>query len=176
MEIWKDIAWYEWRYQVSNLGNVKSLNYNHTWKEKILKLAKTRWWYIRIHLPIQWTKLKKCLLVHRLVMFAFSPEWEKPQVNHKDWNKLNNTLDNLEWNTKEENMQHSYDNFLHKKKFDKDNHLSKAINQYDLSWTLIKKWWWAAEAARFYNVYTSSIARAWHWQSKCKWFIWKYIA
>lgn len=176
MEKWKDIKWYEWKYQISNYWRVKSMNYNHTWKEKLLKISITKWWYCRVHLPIKWTKLKKCLLIHRLVMYAFCPEWEKPQVNHIDWNKKNNKLVNLEWNTKEENMQHSYNNNLHKKKYWKDNHLSKSINQYDKNWVFIKTWEGASEAARYYWVNRSSIARAWRGQSKCKWFIWKYVA
>ena len=52
--------------------------------------------------------------VHRLVMKTFKPENELPQINHKDGNKLNNHIDNLEWCTSQHNVQHSFDMGLNK--------------------------------------------------------------
>lgn len=94
MEIWKDIKGYE-GYKVSNLGNVKSLNYNRTGKEKILKPKKNKG-YLYVNLCKQGKV--KFYLVHRLVAQAFIPNPNNyPQINHKDEDKTNNTIQNLEW-------------------------------------------------------------------------------
>lgn len=96
-EIWKDIENYYGLYQVSNMGNVKSLNYNHTKEEKILRLGVDRNGYLIVNLY----KNGKCksLRVHRLVLRTFNPveNMDKLDVNHKDENKQNNCLSNLEW-------------------------------------------------------------------------------
>ena len=58
---------------------------------------------------------KKTFKIHRLVANAFIPNREMlPEVNHKDGNKLNNTIDNLEWVTTEDNIKHSYETGLQK--------------------------------------------------------------
>ena len=57
--------------------------------------------------------VSKTITVHRLLAIAFIPNPEnKPQVNHKNGNKLDYSLDNLEWATPTENMQHAFDNGL----------------------------------------------------------------
>lgn len=103
-EIYKDIKGYEGLYQVSNLGNVKSLSRN-----KILisdKYTNNATTYHRITLCKN--GVTKRFLVHRLVATVFinNPE-NKPQVNHIDNNGSNNIYTNLEWVTASENMQHS---------------------------------------------------------------------
>lgn len=103
-EIWKDIQGFENLYQVSNLGRVKSLNYKHTGKEKILKLTKSNG-YLDVIL-YNAGEYKHCL-VHRLVAQAFIPNINSSlQVNHKDENKLNNRVDNLEWCTPKYNSNY----------------------------------------------------------------------
>ena len=105
MEIWKDIEGFEGLYQVSNLGKVKSLNYNHTKKEKILKHGSDRVGYLRVNLCKEGKR--KTYQVHRLVAQAFIPNLEnKPQVNHKDEDKTNNKVENLEWMTRRENINY----------------------------------------------------------------------
>ena len=96
-EIWKDIEGYENKYQISNLGRVKALDYRRTKKEKILDSRNNKG-YKAIAL---WNNSKrKVFLIHRLVANAFIPNPNKfPQINHKDENKLNNCVDNLEWCT-----------------------------------------------------------------------------
>lgn len=95
-EIWKDIRGYEGRYQVSNLGNVKSLNYNNLGHERNLKLKKNPCGYFIVHLYGETKDEYKT--VHRLVAECFlKNENNFPQINHKDENKLNNNFDNLEW-------------------------------------------------------------------------------
>lgn len=108
-EIWKDIAGYEGLYQVSNFGRVKSLAKlcGHRPKgETILNIQDTRG-YKRVTLCKD-NKLKK-FQIHRLVAIAFieNPE-NKPCINHKDENKANNNVDNLEWVTWKENTNYGH--------------------------------------------------------------------
>lgn len=102
-EIWKDVLGYEGYYQVSNLGRVKSLE-REIWvgqikkikKETIMNLPKNTTGYLMVNLCVN--KVRKKFLVHRLVASAFIPnENNLPQINHKDENKENNCVENLEW-------------------------------------------------------------------------------
>ncbi len=118
MEIWVDIADYEGKYQVSNLGNVRSLDrwvYGRGRKNKqlrhghIMKQKTDKYGYLTIQLI--WESIRRHITVHRLVAMAFIPNPQnKLQVNHIDSNKKNNTVENLEWNTAKENVTHSYKN------------------------------------------------------------------
>lgn len=93
MEIYKDIEGYEGLYQISNEGRVKSIRFG---KERLLKPKTERKGYLRVDLSKD-GKQKSCL-VHRLVAMAFIPNHTNlPQVNHKDEDKTNNRVDNLEW-------------------------------------------------------------------------------
>lgn len=95
-EIFKDIEGYEQLYQISNLGRVKSLNYRHTGKEKILKQKTGKDGYCIVGLCQQ--NKRKFYYVHRLVGQAFIENPNNyPMVNHKDENKENNCVSNIEW-------------------------------------------------------------------------------
>lgn len=105
MEVWKDVKGYEGIYKVSNLGNVKSLNYNHSKKEKILKPCSVCKNYQQVILVKD--KTRKHKLVHRLVAEAFIDNANNyPCVNHKDENPSNNCVDNLEWCTEKYNTNY----------------------------------------------------------------------
>lgn len=119
-EIWKYIEGYEGQYQVSNKGRVRSVtrkdNLNRIRKGKILKLfSDNNKGYLAVDL---FGKKKK---VHRLIAQTFIPNpLNKPQVNHIDGNKVNNEVGNLEWATKEENIQHSFNEGLVSRKGEKN--------------------------------------------------------
>lgn len=103
-EIWKDIEGYEGLYQVSDLGNVRSLKFSGGNKVKLLKQNTNRG-YKQVTLRKN-GKMKTCK-VHRLVAMAFisNPNNYK-EVNHKDENPSNNDVSNLEWCTSEYNKNY----------------------------------------------------------------------
>lgn len=113
-EIWKDIEGYEGLYQVSNLGRVKSLNrkvkfspgekqeYYQRKPERYLSPNKKENGYFEHSLYKEGKR--KHMYAHRLVALHFIPNPDDlPQVNHKDENKSNNRVSNLEWITAQEN-------------------------------------------------------------------------
>lgn len=99
-EIWTDIKDYEGIYQISNMGRVKNIKYN-----RFLKTSITRGYQTVV---LSKNNKQKSYLVHRLVMKNFYPidNMDNLQVNHKDENKLNNCLSNLEWMTRKENVNY----------------------------------------------------------------------
>lgn len=104
-EVWKDIEDFEGMYQISNLGRVKSLNYRHTKRERILQQRLNRYGYC--HVNLYKNGKHYTFLVHRLVATAYIPNPnEKPQVNHLDECKTNNCVGNLEWMTHKENVNY----------------------------------------------------------------------
>ena len=104
-EIFKDIPGYEGLYQVSNLGNVKSLHYNKSNRQVILKPKLTKTGYCRVGLHSK--GVSKDFYIHRLVAEAFLDNPNNlSDVNHKDENKTNNNINNLEWVSHEYNMNY----------------------------------------------------------------------
>lgn len=105
-EVWKDIPGYEGLYMVSNLGRVKRLPLGKQWPYRRthnnIRKPHVSNGYCQVNLSkdneVKWFS------VHRLVAMAFIPNPNNyPQVNHKDENKLNNNVDNLEWCTQRYN-------------------------------------------------------------------------
>ena len=104
-EIWKDIQGYEGKYMVSNWGRVKSLNYRNTGKEGILKGVANGNGYLEVILFKEGKG--KHYRINRLVAQAFLPNPDNlPEVNHKDENKQNNCVENLEYCSKLYNINY----------------------------------------------------------------------
>lgn len=105
----KDVVGYEKYFQASETGLIFSKRTN-----KVLKTRFTKRGYETFSTRLNGRKGGVILLfVHKLVALAFleNPD-NKPQVNHKDGNKKNNNLSNLEWCTISENVQHAFDTGL----------------------------------------------------------------
>ena len=103
-ELWIDIEGTNGRYQVSQEGQVYDCI-----KERYLQLNTNKNGYVVIRIKVE--GIIKSIYVHRLVASYFIPNINKKEtVNHKDLNKSNNSVVNLEWNTIKENMQHARNN------------------------------------------------------------------
>jgi len=123
MEIWKDAKGFEGYYEVSNYGNVRRKKCETIYKdgrvahfsETVLKQSENKKGYLRVYLSMKSKKITKA--VHRIVAETFieNPE-NKQTVNHIDLNKKNNRVENLEWMTNKENMQHAFRNGVYKER------------------------------------------------------------
>ena len=103
-EIWKDVLGWEGLYQVSNLGNVRTLHYK---KPYLMHPVVDASGYMRVSFVLPNSKKYKRYGVHRLVAEAFIQNPDNlPQINHKDENKQNNCSDNLEWCTNRYNCNY----------------------------------------------------------------------
>lgn len=154
METWKDIDDFKGLYQISNLGNVKSLDImlnckgakgidKHLRKGRILKkyIGTTGYYNVNLSKNSK-SKLKR---VHRLVAEAFIPNPDNlPCINHKDGNKLNNDVSNLEWCTYAYNNSEAYRIGLkqnkYKGKYGKEAQFSKPLLQFTLNDKFVKEW------------------------------------
>jgi hypothetical protein len=105
MERWRDVPGWEGIYQVSDKGRLKSFKGEPS--GRVLSNKNKTGGYFNVVLCGKGRE-RKSIKLHRLVAEAFVPNPEgKPQVNHKDGNKQNNSADNLEWVTEKENMEHA---------------------------------------------------------------------
>ena len=173
--MWKDIPNYETLYSANEYGEIKSVKNNILLKQYVRSGYKTVYLYKN--------KNKKSFSTHRLIGLVFIPNPEnKPEINHKDGNKLNNHVDNLEWCTSSENKKHAYKIGLRKpvihkgnKKFGKDNVSSKPVLQYSIHGDFIQKHNSQSCAARYIGVDVSTIWKACNGVRKTgAGFIWKF--
>lgn len=140
-EVWKDVTGFESKYEVSDLGRVRSLdryskhNTSKTGfilqKGQMLKPYISKKGYLKVDLGDGFGK-RKSVSVHRLVAIAFIDNpMSYDQVNHIDGVKTNNHLDNLEWCNNSENQLHAYANGLNVRS-DKAGKPKKSVNQIDM--------------------------------------------
>lgn len=184
-ETWKDIPGLEGFYQASSFGRIKSCErivvcrggFKKN-KERIRKLC-----YLKGYNVVMTSKEGRMqqYLVHRLVALAFLPNPDKfPDINHKDGNKQNNSLQNLEWCDKVHNMQHAAKSGLltltWKGKTHSKHPRSKRITQTDLFGNTLKVWDSGTQAAEALNVRRINIqACARGQQATAYGFKWRYV-
>lgn len=181
-EIWRDIDGYENLYQVSNLGNVRSLdrysqcknNFKQFNKGCVLKQKNNKNGYKQINLHKDGKR--KTYLVHRLVAQTFIQNPNNyPMVNHKDENKSNNIVDNLEFCTCEYNI--NYGTRTEKMIKTKTNNPSesKPVVQYTLNGYFVADYPSTHEAERQTGIHSGSISKCCLRKGKSAGgFIWKY--
>lgn len=165
MEEWRDVHGYEGRYQVSNIGRVRSVdrlvrivgnNYRPV-RGKILSIGKYPNGYSMVNFTDGKGKVST-KLVHRLVADAFIPNPNNfPQVNHKDENINNNNVDNLEWCTPKYNANYGTRNA---RCLEKNKRFFKAVYQIDKDCGMIIRYWEnISEASRALGINDSQIGR-----------------
>lgn len=164
MEIWKDVKGYEGFYQISDMGKINSLgrwqksshNSKQFYKGGILKGSLDKDGYNKVTLVNKDGKLKS-FRVHRLVAIHFIENpLNKSTVNHKDGNKLNNNVFNLEWNTTSEQNSHAYKIGLNSRKGIKNN-MVKLTEKEVLEIRELCKVQTCTEIAKIYNTSSATI-------------------
>lgn len=125
-EIWKPIPNYQ-RYEASNFGRVRSLNYKKTGMVKILKPALAEGYLFTVFLNDQGKY--KSIAIHRVVAMAFYGLKKGLVINHKDGIKTNNNVENLEWCTQSYNALHSFEMGLQIPKIGMLNGMAKLTNE-----------------------------------------------
>ena len=176
-EVWKNIKFFEKGvlydytgiFQVSNYGRIKFLeridSNNHLVKEKIKKQRTDKDGYKITTLT--YNNVRKDFKVHRLVAYMFLTKQKQFNiVNHKDENKANNHVNNLNWTCNRENINYGKRN----KK------ISKPINQYDLDGNFIRTWDSIHQVEKTIGYDSSSICKCLKNKTKTSYgYIWKYI-
>ena len=161
MEIWHDTEGYEGLYQVSNKGHVKSLKWG---KERILRpMINSSGYY---HIGLYNDGVRKAFRLHRLVAEAFIPNPDNlPEINHRDENKKNNCVENLEWCDRGYNINYGTRN----------ERVSRKILQYSKSGDFIREWTGALEVERVLGINNSHIIQCCKDKRKSAGgFVWRY--
>ena len=167
-EIWKDIPGYEGHYQASNFGRIRSFKRN---KVRVLKPCRSVNGYYWVQLCLN--NVSKVSSVHRLVWLVFNgPIPEGLQINHKDENKANNALLNLELVTPSQNMNYGTRTKRASEK------CCKRIQMLDENNNTLKTFNSLKEAAQFFNKkFVSNISNCLHGRKKSAYgYKWKFEA
>lgn len=169
-ESWIDI---EGKYQVNGRGEVKSLNYNQTGKEKLLKPFYTKDGYLQVDLCLQ---KRKSVRVHRLVWEAFYGKIpDGMEIDHIDTNRENNRLSNLRCVTSMENSQNP---ITKKRQADSAKRtFRKSVNQFTLEGEFVKAWTSTREIERELGYNHASISLCCNGKLKQAYgYVWKYAS
>ena len=161
----KKISLYQNKYFIYDNGKIQNIK-----TKNFLKPYKSTNGYL--YIKIVRDKKHHHIKIHRIVADAFIPNpYNLPQVNHKDGNKLNNNVNNLEWCSCSQNIKHGFDNNLYKKR----PALPRKINQYDLKGNFIKTWDKIKDIEKEYSVSHTAIRFCCLEKIKtCKSYIWRY--
>ena len=152
-EQWLPVLGYEGRYDISNLGKVRSLHHKSV---KYLKPSVSNTGYERVAL---WNGRITKFSVHRLVATHFIPNpLSKEEVNHIDGNKTNNNADNLEWVSRSENQNHAIRTGLQPVIFNDPSHI-KAVDMISQDGKVITTFHSAAEAERITGICHAHISK-----------------
>lgn len=174
-EEWRPVKDYEGLYEVSNRGNVKSLNYKRTGKERILKARKHKNGYL--HVILCKDGKAKEYLVHRLVASAFCEnQMGYTEVNHLDEDKTNNCADNLEFCSGSYNCNYGTRNKRIAEKITNNPKISKPVIAIDVRTGLILEFASAHEAEKETGIDNSNIIKCCKGKrNSCGGFYWMYV-
>lgn len=176
-EIWRDIEEYKGLYQISNLGRIRSLDkkdsLNRRVKGKIMKpiVRKDKYLCVKLHK----NSICKEQLIHRLVANAFiENKYNYKEINHKDENKQNNCVNNLEWCNRSYNINYGKANEMRRKAL--LNKRGKKVIQIDKNNKIIGVYQSIGEAYRITNISKSKICMVCKGQrEKVGNYFWQYI-
>ena len=162
-EVWKDIVWFD--YQVSSIGGIR----NSKWLLRKLWHDGNGYYCIRLH-------NRKTFKIHTLVAKYFI--WDKPEghvINHKDWDKHNNNVSNLEYCSYSDNNKHAYALWLNKwilgYKFDYKERPSrqKSLVQKTLDWHILRVYDSGKQANKVTGISRANISSCINWKLKSAW-------
>lgn len=162
-EIWKDVVGYEGLYKVSNKGRLYSIK-----RKRKMNPTTSKNGYKRVKL---YTNGKfKTVFVHRIVATAFLDNPENyPVVNHLDENKLNNNVENLQWCTQKQNVNHGTGQQR------RTEAVKMLVKQYTLDGQYIATYKSAVDLQELYGFHQSAISRVCRGERKTAYkYIWKY--
>lgn len=168
-EVFLSVAGYDGLYEVSNLGNIKSLR-----SGKLLKQANNREGYKLVSLTKNGKS--KAFSVHRLVALAFIPNPENlPEINHKDETHDNNCADNLEWCTRKYNLNYgTYRERMSKTQKEAGTH-NKSVSAYDKDGKFVKSYDSITKAEKELEIGKNCISQCLRGKQKTAGgYIWKY--
>lgn len=172
-EIWKEVEEFNGAYLISNKGRLKSVKRGIKWngtirhqEDKIMSQVINKSGYIEYQITYNGKHYSR--KAHRLVAMAFIPNIDnKPFINHKDGIKTNNNVNNLEWCTNRENVQHAYNNELI--------HKAKAILQFTKDGKFLRRWKNSSEITRELGIGKTTIHAACKRKNhQTKGYIWRY--
>lgn len=159
-EQWKEMPGYEGLYEVSTCGQVRSIREDkNTFYGRLLSPCRTTKGYRQVRLSKK--NVPKMFKCYRLVALAFIPNPEsKIGVNHKNGNKVDDRVENLEWATNQENVDHACANDLM--------HSKLTTNQAKTAKKLLSLGYYFRDIAKMYGVHAATIhdikqGKTWKW-------------